>query len=260
MRLTKTRETNRGGPFAAIRQVRAAPALAASVASLLAIFTLDRFTGSAPVQHLFYLPIIFAGIRFGTRGGAAAAAAAIALFHLANAAMLPLMGSVLTTRSGAWATVLIAACIVVPQGVVALISPWVGRQAEIWGRRVFLMTAFTALALRGVLFATVADPAVLVVVQLLDGITAASLGVMVPLMIADISRGTGHFSFAQGIVGTAVGIGASISPTLAGYLSDQFGSHVAFFGLAGIATVGLAAVATILPETRPAEATSAKTP
>jgi len=100
----------------------------------------------------------------------------------------------------------------------------------------------------------------LVVVQLLDGITAASLGVMVPLIIADVSRGTGHFSLAQGIVGTAVGIGASISPTLAGYLSDQFGSQVAFSGLAGIAAVGLAAVATILPETRPAEATSAKTP
>jgi diguanylate cyclase (GGDEF)-like protein len=58
------------------------------VAALLAIFTLDRFTGSAPVQHLFYLPIIFAGIRFGTRGGAAAAAAAIALFHLANPQLL----------------------------------------------------------------------------------------------------------------------------------------------------------------------------
>jgi MFS family permease len=178
-------------------------------------------------------------------------AGCIALFHLANAAMLPLMGSVLTTRSGAWATVLIAACIVVPQGVVALISPWVGRQAEIWGRRVFLVAAFSALALRGLLFATVTDPWVLVAVQLLDGITAASLGVMVPLIIADVSRGTGHFSFAQGIVGTAVGVGASISPTLAGYLSDQFGSHVAFFTLAGIAAIGLAAVATILPETRP---------
>ena len=82
------------------------------------------------------------------------------------------------------------------------------------------------------------DPYLLVVVQLLDGITAASLGVMVPLMIADITRGTGHFNFAQGIVGTAVGIGASISPTLAGYLSDQFGSQVAFLGLAGIAAVG----------------------
>jgi MFS family permease len=184
-------------------------------------------------------------------------AGCIALFHMANAAMLPLMGSVMTTRSSDWATVLIAACIVVPQGVVALISPWVGRQAEVWGRRWFLLAAFSALAARGFLFATVTDPTVLVAVQLLDGITAACLGVMVPLMVADISRGTGHFNFAQGIVGTAVGIGASISPTLAGYLSDQFGSQVAFFGLAGIAVLGLAAVAAIMPETKPAETTPA---
>ena len=63
----------------------------------------------------------------------------IMLFHLANAAMLPLMGSVLTTRSSEWATVLIAACIVVPQVVVALVSPWVGRRAQIWGRRPLLL-------------------------------------------------------------------------------------------------------------------------
>ena len=178
-------------------------------------------------------------------------AGCIALFHLANASMLPLMGSVVTARSGEWATVLIAACIVVPQVVVAVISPWVGHQAQVWGRRWFLLTAFAALALRGVLFAVVTSPQVLVAVQLLDGITAATLGVMVPLMIADIARGTGHFNFAQGIVGTAVGIGASISPTLAGYLSDQFGSPVAFLGLAAIAALGLVAVWALMPETRP---------
>jgi MFS family permease len=177
-------------------------------------------------------------------------AGCVALFHLANASMLPLMGSVVTTRSGEWATVLIAACIVVPQAVVAAISPWVGHQAAVWGRRVFFLTAFSALFARGLLFAFVTDPYLLVVVQLLDGITAASLGIMVPLMIADVSRGTGHFNFAQGIVGTAVGIGASISPTLAGYLSDQFGNEVAFLGLSAIAGVGLAAVLLFLPETR----------
>jgi MFS family permease len=181
-------------------------------------------------------------------------AGCIALFHLANAAMLPLMGGVLTTRSSTWATVQIAACIVVPQAVVALISPWVGRQAEVWGRRWFVRAAFAALIARAALFAIVTDPAALVAVQLLDGITAACLGVMVPLMVADISRGSGHFNFAQGIVGTAVGIGASISPTLAGYLTDQFGSEVAFLGLAGIAVLGLAAVTVILPETKPAHA------
>jgi MFS family permease len=176
-----------------------------------------------------------------------------ALFHLANASMLPLMASVVTTRSAEWATVLIAACIVVPQIVVALISPWVGHQAQIWGRKWFLLAAFAALALRGLLFSTVTSPQLLVAVQLLDGITAATLGVMVPLMIADIARGTGHFNLAQGIIGTAVGIGASISPTLAGYLSDQFGSPVAFLGLTAIAALGLCAVWMLMPETRPAD-------
>jgi MFS family permease len=178
-----------------------------------------------------------------------------AIFHLANASMLPLMASVVTTRSGEWATVLIAACIVVPQIIVALISPWVGHQAQIWGRKWFLLAAFAALAVRGLLFSTVTDPQLLVAVQLLDGITAATLGVMVPLMIADIARGTGHFNLAQGIIGTAVGIGASISPTLSGYLSDQFGSPVAFLGLSAIAACGLAAVWLLMPETRPADET-----
>ena len=172
------------------------------------------------------------------------------LFHLANAAMLPLMGSVLTMRTSERATVLIAACIVVPQLVVAAIAPWVGHRAQLWGRRPFLLLAFAALAIRGLLFATIADPYWLVAVQLLDGITASALGVMVPLMIADITRGSGRFNLAQGVVGTAVGIGASISPTLAGYLTDHFGSSVAFLALALIAAAAFVAVWALMPETR----------
>jgi len=178
-------------------------------------------------------------------------AGCIMLFHLANGAMLPLMGSVVTMRSSEWATILIAACIVVPQLIVAAISPQVGHYAQLWGRRIFLLIAFTALTVRGALFATVVDPYLIVLVQVLDGITAACLGVMVPLMVADITRGTGRFNLAQGIIGTAVGIGASISPTLAGYLIDHFGSHVAFLGLAAIASVGLCATWMLMPETRP---------
>ena len=97
----------------------------------------------------------------------------ILLFHLANAAMLPLMGSVLTTRSSQWATVLIAACMVGPQIIVALFSPWVGRQAQRIGRQPLLIAGFAALPIRGLLFATVTDPYLLVAVQLLDGVTAA---------------------------------------------------------------------------------------
>ena len=175
----------------------------------------------------------------------------VMLFHLANSAMLPLMGSVVTMRSSQWATVLIAACIVVPQFVVALLSPWVGRQAQIWGRRPLLIAGFAALPLRGLLFATVHDPYVLVAVQVLDGITASIIGVLVPLVIADLTRGTGHFNLGLGIVGTTTGIGASLSTTFAGYMTDHFGSASAFFELAAVAIVALTTVLAFMPETRP---------
>jgi MFS family permease len=178
-------------------------------------------------------------------------AGCVMLFHLANSAMLPLMASVVTMRSSQWATVLIAACIVVPQLVVAALSPWVGRRAESWGRRPLLLLGFAALPVRGVLFATVKDPNLLVAVQLLDGLTASVFGVMVPLIIADLTRGTGPFNLGQGIVGTTTGIGASLSTTFAGYTSDHFGSEFAFLGLASVAALGLAAVWFLLPETRP---------
>jgi MFS family permease len=178
-------------------------------------------------------------------------AGCILLFQLANAAMLPLMGGILTLRSSQWASTLIGACIVVPQLVVAGFAPWVGRVADSWGRRPLLLFCFVALALRGVLFAFVSDPYLIVVVQILDGVCAAVLGVTLPLVVADITRGTGRFNLGLGIVGSAVGIGAALSTTLAGYAIDHFGSSVAFFSLASIAACGLALVWLLLPETGP---------
>jgi predicted MFS family arabinose efflux permease len=177
-------------------------------------------------------------------------AGAVLLLQLANAAMLPIMAGVVTTRSSQWAPILIAACIIVPQAIVALSSPTVGRKAQQWGRRPLLLLGFGALAIRGVLFATVTDPYVLVAVQVFDGITAAVFSVMIPLVVADVAFGSGHFNLAQGIVGTATGIGASLSTVLAGYASDKFGSSVAFLGLAAVAATGLAMIWLVMPETR----------
>jgi len=175
----------------------------------------------------------------------------VMLFHFANAAMLPLIGSFMTTQSAAWAPALIAACMIVPQIVVAVMSPWVGRRAQTWGRRPLLLIATGALVCRGILFAFVRDPHLLVVIQMLDGVAAAVLGVLVPLVIVDVTYGSGHFNLAQGIVGTATGIGASVSMLFAGYLSDRFGSEVAFLSLAVSAAMALALVWLTMPETRP---------
>jgi MFS family permease len=175
----------------------------------------------------------------------------VMLFHLANAAMLPLIGSFLTTQSAAWAPALIAACMIGPQIVVAAMSPWVGRRAQTWGRRPLLLIATGALVCRGILFAFVRDPHLLVVIQVLDGVAASVLGVLVPLVVVDVTYGSGHFNLAQGIVGTATGIGASVSMLFAGYLSDRFGSEVAFLSLAVSAAMAFALVWLTMPETRP---------
>jgi MFS family permease len=178
-------------------------------------------------------------------------AGCVMLFHLANAAMLPSMAGFLTPRCGSWATTVVAACMIVPQLMVAAFSPWIGRRSQTWGRRPPLLAGFAALVVRGLLFALVADPSVVIAVQVLDGISAAVLGVMFPLVIADITRGTGRFNLALGMVGTAMGLGAALSTTLAGYLTDHFGCGTTFFGLAALATAGLALVFILMPETRP---------
>jgi len=178
-------------------------------------------------------------------------AGCLLLFHLANSAMLPLVGSMVTMKSARWATLIIAACIVVPQLVVAIVSPWVGTRAQIWGRRPLLLIGFAALPIRGLLFALISDPSLLLAVQILDGITASVFAVMVPLVVADLTRGTGHFNLGQGILGTATGIGASLSATFAGYLTDRFGSATAFGSLTVIALAGFTLVWLLMPETRP---------
>jgi len=135
--------------------------------------------------------------------------------------------------------------------VVAACSPWVGRQAQVLGRKKVLLIGFAALPVRGVLLALVSNPYQLVAVQALDGVSAAVLGVLIPLITADVTRGTGRFNLAQGLVGTAVGIGASISGVLTGYAADLFGSTAAFLMLATSGAAGLTLVWALMPETRP---------
>jgi len=116
-----------------------------------------------------------------------------------------------------------------------------------------LLIGFVALPIRGLPFAAVSSPSLLLAVQPLDGITAAVFAVMVPLVVANLTRGTGHFNLGQGILGTTTGIGASLSATLAGYVTDRFGSPWAFATLAIIAFVGLTVLWFLMPETRPEE-------
>jgi predicted MFS family arabinose efflux permease len=161
------------------------------------------------------------------------------------------LAGVLTMRSSQGAMALIGACMIVPQLMVAIFSPWVGRRTQSWGHKPLLLIGFAALPIRAAMFALVSNPSILVLLQALDGVSAAVLGVMVPLVIAAAARGTGHFNLAQGLVGSGIGIGASLSTTLAGYLSDHYGSMITFFTLASLAVIGFAFVLMLMPEHPP---------
>jgi MFS family permease len=173
------------------------------------------------------------------------------LFHAANAAMLTLVGAEMTLRSSQWASALIAACIVVPQLIVALLAPTVGRLAVSSGRRPLLLVGFAALPARALLLAINSDPVAVVALQVLDGVCGAVLGVLVPLTLADVSRGTGRFNLAQGIVASATGVGAAVSAAVAGYLATRFGTGVAFLGLACAAVCAFLTVFFAMAETAP---------
>ena len=176
----------------------------------------------------------------------------VMLFHLSNAAMLPLAGSAVTMRAGRYANLIIAACIVVPQVVVALLSPWVGRSAERIGRKWLLLLGWGALPVRGLLLAILPGSWPLVAGQAVSGISAAVFGVMLPLLAADLTIGTSHFNLCMGILGLAVYLGAAASTTMSGSIADSAGMDVAFLVLAGAGALGFLAVWLLMPETRPA--------
>ncbi len=179
-------------------------------------------------------------------------AACVVLFHLSNAAMLNLAAGEVTAGMGENVQLVIAACIIVPQAIVAMLSPWVGRSAQRWGRRPILLLGFAALPLRALLFAGVSSPYLLVPVQMLDGISAAVFGVMLPLIAADVAGGKGRYNLCIGLFGLAAGVGATLSTALAGFAADHFGNAMSFFGLAAAGALATLLVWFAMPETRDA--------
>ncbi len=177
-------------------------------------------------------------------------AVCVALFHLSNAAMLPLAGAAVTMRAGQYANLIIAACILVPQAIVALLSPWVGRQASVIGRRPLLLLGWASLPLRGLLLAVLPGPWLLVAGQAVSGISAAVFGVMLPLLAADLTRGTSHFNLCLGSLGLAVSLGAALSTTLGGWIADAVSLQLAFGTLAAVGLLGALTMWWAMPETR----------
>jgi predicted MFS family arabinose efflux permease len=172
------------------------------------------------------------------------------MFHFANAAMLPLLGELLAKGQGRSSMLFMSACVVTTQFVITLLASWSGRKAGAWGRKPLLLIAFGVLPIRGALYTLTSNAALLVTIQVLDGVGAGIFGVVSVLVIADLTRGTGRFNLTLGAISTAVGIGASLSQVIAGGIVHHVGYRAGFLFLAGVASAAFAILYFFMPETR----------
>jgi len=184
--------------------------------------------------------------------------ASAVLFNFANAAMLPLVGERISVGKPQSSALLMSACIIVAQLVMVPVAAAAGRLTEVWGRKSILLIGFMSLPIRGVLFTLSDQPSFVIAVQILDGVGAALFGVLSVLVVADLTKGTGHFNLVQGAIATATGVGASLSLLLAGLIVDHAGYQAAFLSLAAVAIVALLIFWTLMPETRTMATVGAK--
>ena len=175
--------------------------------------------------------------------------AAMVAFHFANAAMLPLVGQVLALHNKHVGTSLMAACIAGAQVVMVPVAYLAGAKADSCGRKPIFLIAFAVLTARGILYTLSDNPGWLIGVQLLDGVGAGIFGALFPLVIQDLTHGTGRFNVSLGAVTAAWGVGASLSNFVAGEIVLTVGYDAAFLSLGAIAGAGLLLYLIAMPET-----------
>ena len=175
--------------------------------------------------------------------------ACAALFQLGNASLLPLAATEFSHEAGRRADLVTAAAVMGPQLLAALLSPRLGRQAQLRGRRLLLMLALCAVPLRAIAFAVAPGLPEMLAAQLLDGFSAAGVGVLLPLIVADITHRGGRFNLALGLTGLAGSLGATLGTTISGSIADRAGLPAAYLALAAAGLAAILVVWALLPET-----------
>jgi MFS family permease len=178
-------------------------------------------------------------------------AACVVLFFAASAAMGPVVTGRVTRRWPDFATLIVAGLILLPQAIVAAISPWVGRRADHSGRRSLLLRGWALIPVQGLLYAAFPGPFALVLGNMLNAVSGAIFGVTMTVIAADLTRQTGCFNLTLGGLGVAISVGASLSTFFTGILVAAFGARMAVLGLGLVGLCGLLLLWALMPETRP---------
>ena len=168
-------------------------------------------------------------------------AVALTLFNLGNGGMLSLLGQKLVATA-ADATTWTARYVMVAQLVMVPVALFAGSLADRSGRRKLLLVAFAVLPLRALLSAYIDDPVWLISAEILDGVASGIVGVAVPVVVADLTWGSGRTQTALGTVNAVQGIGGALSAWYGGLAQSVLGWSGAFLALGAPALVALALV------------------
>jgi MFS family permease len=182
------------------------------------------------------------------------AAAALMLFYLGDAAMLPLYGMAVVAAHRGDPAGFVAMTIVVAQGVMIVTALLAMKLAQRRGYWLVLLIAFALMPIRGLAASTMIAAWGVWPVETLDGVASGLISVAAPGLIARIMDGTGRVNAAQGAVMAAQGFGGAVSPILGGWIAQCFGYPAALATLGGfpLISVGLWLVFARLLRTGPA--------
>jgi len=165
---------------------------------------------------------------------------ALAVFHLGNAAIVPLYGISAVTDSQTNGPSFVATIVVIAQGTMVIAAIVGMRIAEKHSYWLLMLVSFLMLPLRGLFAFFLTGWWGVVPVEILDGIGIGLQSVAVPGMIARSLYSTGRVNLAQGAVITIQGAGAALSPALGGLVANYIGFSPTFLVLGGL---GLTAAA-----------------
>ena len=180
--------------------------------------------------------------------------ACVTLFFCANAATLPLLSQILTQgKQGQYAVWQISAAVMIAEGVMIGVAAGSGHAADRWGRKPLFLVAFGSLAIRNAMTVVSHNQYYLIGLHAFDGLAAATFGVLLTLISADLARGTGRFNFLRASAQSATALGGFTSDTLFGYIAKTLGFNASFWGLASVVVMGGVLYQRAMPETRPTE-------
>lgn len=161
------------------------------------------------------------------------------IFHFGNAPMSRLIAQQFSLELGTpfRTTAIITGISQLSMVAVAVAAPFLIRR---FGLAATLAIGLAALPVRGLIAAGFEGFWTVYPVQILDGVGAGLLGIVTPVAVERMLKGTGRFNAGFAAVMTVQGIGASLSNVVAGWLVTTGGYALSHIVAAGIALLAFA--------------------